>query len=380
MSKFNRLLNENTIVDFGLLWRLAKRYRSHFVIAAIFFMIILSYNYFLQPVIYAVNVPMKAISQHTVANDLSALLPVENTNAVNLNELKISLENFTFLKSLAGVVVADKRFDIYNFGSVVSNKNIYGIDIKNACGNDRACLIDKVANSLKGLFKVEQGLTENRFVLTVNAIDKATVKALTTYLIRAIDQNRVNVRQYQVLKEINGVGNLIAESRSIIEKVDGYAALEEQEKLQNNIADLKERIRALQQSSSAELANVTSLESRLQENKKTIRYKTDPSSTEVERIKKHQLRLVEIKQNISILTNIPEQNRSPADTLIIKQLKDEQVKLANMLPPEPKRRSIELTDSFAENQRGKTGDFEFDYQVAKYKLVKLNHDYEASKE
>jgi hypothetical protein len=40
---------------------------------------------------------------------------------------------------------------------------------------------------------------------------------------------------------------------------------------------------------------------------------------------------------------------------------------------------MELNESFIEGQRGKSGDYEFDFQVAKNKLEKLNQDYEVSK-
>lgn len=379
MDKFNQLLNENTIVDFKLLWKLSLRYRSHLIIAVVFFCTVFTYNYYIQPVIYAVNVPLKAISNHTVAHDLSSLLPVDNANAINLSELKISMETFSFLKSYAELVILDPQFDALNFGEITKNKNVFGQDLKKLCAKDKECLLDNLANYLKGSFSLEQGLTENRFILTVNAKEKATVQKLTSILLRALELNRVHVRQYLVLKEIQSVGNLINESRSIMEKMDGYKALEEQEKLQNNISDLKERIRMLQNSASLEVANVSSLESRLAENKRSTRKKGAESREEFERIQKAQARLVEIKQNISILTNISEDKRSDSDKLIIAQLKEEKSRLTKILPSEPHRKTMELTESFIEGQRDKSGAYEFDYLVAKNKLEKLNQDYEASK-
>lgn len=379
MDKFNQLLNENTIVDFKLLWKLSTRYRSHLILAALFFMAIFSFNYYVQPVIFAVNVPLKAISNHTVANDLSTLLPVDNANTVNLSELKISMENYSFLKSYAELATKDTHFNKLNFGSVNSNDDIYGSELKKVCGKDKECLYDRLANVLKGSFNVEQGLTENRFILTVNAKEKQTVQRLTSILLKALELNRVHVRQYLVLKEIQSVGNLIAESRSIMQKMDGYKALEDQEKLNNNISDLKERIRMLQNSASLEMANVSTLESRLAENKRSTRKKVAESREEFERIQKAQARFVDIKQNISILSSMPEEKRSDSDRLIIAQLKEEQHRLSKIIPPEPHRKSMELTENFIEGQRGKSGDYEFDYMVAKNKLEKLNQDYEASK-
>lgn len=379
MDKFSQLLSESTIVDFRLLWKLALRHSSHFIIAIIFFCAVFLINYYKQPVVYAVSVPVKAISNHVVSQDLTALLPIDNAGVVNLVELKISMENFAFLRSYAELTLLDPQFDQLNFGSISAVKNLYGRELKKNCGKDKECLTERLVNSLVGSFSIEQGLTENRFTLIVNAIEKNTVKRLTSVLLKALEINRVHVRQYLVLKEIQSVGSLIAESRSVMQKMDGYKALEDQEKLQNNINDLKERIRMLQFSSSTELSNVTALEARLIENKKSTINKGLNHQDKFEKIQKAQTRLVEVKQNISILSNIPGEKRSGADNAIIAQLKKEQSILLSFLPVESQRKAMELSTNFAESQRGKFDDFEFDYLVAKNKLDKLNSDYESSK-
>ena len=379
MDKFSLLLDESTIVNFKLLWKLASRYRSHFVIAAALFFTIFILNYYAQPIIYAVNVPMKAVANHTVSKDLTGLLPVDNANNVSLTELKVSTGNFTFMKTYADLVIQDEQFERLNFGAISSSKNIYGRGLIRICGKNKECLTEKLAGLLSATFSIEQGLTEDRFVLSVNAIDKNTVNRITTILLKALEINRVHVRQYLVLKEIQSVGNLISESRSIMEKMDGYKALEDQEKLQNNIQEIKERMKMLQYNASIENANVTALESRLSENKKSTSELSVGHNSELEGMQKLQIRLGEIQQNIIILSNIAEDRRSASDNLIISQLKEEQEKILKILPNEHHRKKMELNASFVEGQRGKAGDYQFDYLVAKSKLDKLNLDFEKSK-
>lgn len=378
MSKFNQLLNENTIVDFKLLWQLALRYRSHFLVAVMLTCAIFYYNYYSQPVIYAVNVPIKVVTSQKVASDLSSLMPVDTANTVTISELKISFESYSFLKSYAELVVDEPQFDKLNFGAITSNKNLYGSEIKKRCGKNRECLINRLASNLK-IFTVEPGATDGRFLLTVSAIENNSAQVLTSLLVKAIDQNRVHVRQYLVIKEIQSVSNLITEGHSILQKMDGYKALEEHEKLKNDIADLKERIRMLQYTISVETANSTALESRWTENKKSTNSLGEQGQDKFEKMKKVNERLAVIKQNISILTNIPEEKRSPSDKLIIAQLTDEQSRLFKTLPSENHRKKLEMSANFIDGQRGKSGEYEFDYLVAKNKLAKLNQDYEAAK-
>ena len=381
MSKFNQLLNENTIVDFGLLWRLTKRYRSHLLLALGFFATFFTYNYFNQPVIYALNIPLKAVSQEPLGptNPTQMMLGGEG-NGLSLNELKISLENYSYLKLLAESIMSDPSFFEMNFGSIKMNNNFYGKEISLKCRKDKKCITETLINNLKELYVLEPGITDNRFVLNVKAVNKKTVQTLTAHLTKTIEINRIQVRKYQIIKEIDSVKSLIEESRSLIQKIDGYTTLEEQEKIQNGISELKDRIRMLQQSSSQELSNVSSLESKLNENKKTTISNLGLGSIEVEALKKNQARLAEIRQNIIILSNIPVEKRTAADNLIIEQLMAEKTSLQKQLPADKKRKDIELKDSFAANQRTKTSDFEFDYQVSKTKMAKINADLEQAKQ
>jgi hypothetical protein len=379
MYKVNLLLNENTIVDFKLLGKLGLRYKSHFLFAVVFLCSIFLINYYSQPVIYSVNVPVKVVSSHVVANDLSSLLPVDTTNNVTLSELKISISTLAFVRSLSELATEDSEFDSLNFSSVTVNKNLYGRDLKKVCKENKECVVDRLSDNLRSLFSIDQGPSESRFILTVNAKDKKTAKELSSLVIKAIDLNRVQVRQYLVLKEIQSVGNLITEGRSILQKMEGYKALEESEKLKNSIADIKERIRMLQYSSSIETANASSLESRLAENKRSTASVVPEAQENFEKIQKIHSRLVEIKQNISLLSSIPENKRSASDNTFIDQLRNEQARLNSELPSEHSRKKMELSQSFIENQRGKSGEFEFDYQVAKQKLERLDKEYEASK-
>jgi hypothetical protein len=380
MEKISQLLNENTIVDFKHMFKLCLRYSSHFFIAVAIAVGIFIYNYFQQPIIYAVNVPVKVLTNHTVSTDLTTLVPIENSNVLTLSELKISLENYTFLKNFAAAVIEDPQFPSFNLGSIMANKNVFGQNIKQTCLNSKTCMIEQVSVLLKNLFIVEQGVTDNRFILSVNAIDKKTVLKLTPIIIKAIDQDRVHVRQYLVLKEIQSVGNLITESRSIMHKMEGYAALEEQEKLQNSIDNKKEEIKILQLNLSQELANYKALESRLLANKNSTNSRAISSKDDFDRILKDQQRLKDINQNLTILTAMPEENRSSSDNFFISQLMKEKQKLQKLLPSEHRRKSMELEESFVEGQRTKTSDIEFDFTVSKNKFEKLSSDYNVAKD
>lgn len=378
MEKLTGLLNEATIVDMRMFCKIANRYKLHLVFALVFFFSFFLYSFYSQPIIYAVNVPIKVATSHKVSTELSDLLPLDNANVVTLEELNITLSSNSFLKSFAEITTLDPEFANLDFGNLQSRKSLLGSDIRKACSNDNVCVINRLAPILRELFSIEMGLTSNRFKLTASAIESNTAHALAGFLIKAIELDRIKVRQYMVLKEIKSVGSLIDEGRSMMKKMGGYKALEEQEKLQNNMADLKERIRMLQYNSSVELANGTTLEAKVVEGNKAIKIEGAPED-QYELFLKHQSRLNEIKINLNNLTHVPEEKRSESDKLIISQLLEEQGKLSKVLPSGDALKSMTSVAAFKKKQQESSGSVEFDYSVSKSKISKLTEEYEASK-
>lgn len=379
MEKLTGLLNEATIVDMPMFCKIAVRYRLHLVLALIFFFFFFLYSFYSQPIIYAVNIPIKVATGHKVSTELSDLLPLDNANIVTLEELNITLSSSTFLKSYAEIATLDSNIDNLDFGNLQSRKSLPGSEIRKICNNDDLCIVNRLAPILRESFSIEMGPTSNRFKLTASAIESNTAHALAGFLVKAIELDRIKVRQYMVLKEIKSVASLIGESRSMMKTMGGFAALEEQEKLQNNIADLKERIRMLQYNSSVEVANETTLEAKVVEGNKAIKNDGTPEN-EYELFLKHKSRLSDIKVNLNNLTHVPEDKRSASDKLIIAQLLEEQERLLAILPSGEALKAMELKTTFKKKQQENSGSVEFDYSVSKSKISRLTEEYEISKE
>lgn len=378
MDKLLSLLNEVTIIDLRMLYQITLRYKIHFLFAAGFFLTFCTYYFYSQPIIYSVSMPIKVVTTLKVSNDLSALLPIDNANTLTLEELTITLSNNSFISRFAALTIESPVFDQMNFGSTKSRQSLFGSELRRVCKTENDCILERLAPALKELYMIEQGLTENRFILITSAIEKNTARTLSVILAHAIEMDRISVRQYTVLKEIKSVGSLIDESRSVMLAMGGYKALDDQERLNNNILDLKERIRMLQESTSLEVANATSLQAKLLQNKKTIK-RIGISKDGYDGYVKVQARLNEIKLNIANLTSLPEKDRTMTDKSIIAQLKAERSRLLAVIPAEHQLNTMVLDESFKDKQRENFGSYEFEYSVSKNKLAKLNEEYEASK-
>lgn len=379
MEKLLGLLHEGTIIDLRIVWQLMKRYKFHLVFAFVLFVSLFFYNYYGQPVIYTQSVPVKVVTAHKVSSDMLTLLPAgENLERVTLEELNISVSNVAFLKSLAGGVVKDPNFENLNFGNILSRKPLWGRTVKKICAGESSCMIERLAQSLRGLYYIEQGPTESRFKLVSNAIEKKTADALVGHLVKAIEINRIKILQYSASNEIKNVEELINESRTVLKNMGGYKTLEEQEKLQNDILELKETARLLQHNLSLEIANEVSLQARLLENKKTVGIK-EITRENYDALQKVENRLNDIKLNIETLTRTPEETRTASDKLIISQLIKERTELVKVSPRERTLKSMAQDVSFKEKQRESMNNYEFDYLVSKSKIAKLSSDYETVK-
>ena len=378
MEKLHALLNESTFLNLKLIYQLITRYKFLLLIACTLFCGVFVFNLYSQPIIYAIEAPLKTVTSQKVSNDLTSLLPSENVPALTFEELNINLSSYSFMKTLANLMVKHKDFDSLDFGSTKSTKSLTGRDLAKGCASDTDCIAEHLILPIRELYFLEIGPTESRFKLTINAIKPNTTKALISVLEKAVESERIKVRQYSVLKEIKSVQSLITESRAMMISLGGQSALEEHEKLHSNINELKERIKQLHTNLSNEQINGSTLQARLLENKKTT-LASEASQENYDNYQKVDTRLKNIKMDLLSLVNIPDEKRTPSDRLIISQLLSEKTKLLKSIPAEHLVKSIFINESFKEKQRENFDNYEFDYFVSKNKIAKLKENYDESK-
>jgi hypothetical protein len=350
-------------------------------VTTFFFLGIFVYFYFSQPRIYSISIPFKTVSKHTVSTDLTSFLPVENSSSVSLNELSVSLSSYAFYKSFSEMLLQEKTFDRLNFGTISNGNSLYGTKIRKNCKNNNICMVEALIGAVSGTFQVDQGLTDNRFVLTISALNNETVTLMGKIIVKAIENNRIQISQYLVVKEMDSVDNLIKESRSIIEGLDGFKILEENEKIQANISDLKDRSRTLLLSINAEISNLSALEARVKEVKKSLE-----KSSKIDKLSRlyevsTQGKIEETRQNIANLSNVSESNRSDSDKLILSKLINELQVLEDKHPKTGRSiANLRSDELFNKDQENHEKNNEFEYYVSKNKLANLEEEYRSVKE
>jgi hypothetical protein len=379
LEKISNLLDDVTIVNFKLLFKLVRRYSAHLYGTFFLFIILFAYFYFTQPVIFSSKVPVKVMARHSLSRDMSDFQQVESNNTVNIGELSSMTTSYSFVKSLATEIVKNPQFSQLNFGSITTGEKVKGNILVQKCNGNESCIIDRVTSHVGGLYSIEQGLTEDRFRMTINTLDEQTSLAVADALAKVIEQTRIQLRNYLVTQEINSVTKLMDEGRLGLQKENAFKLIEEQERNSQVIVELKERMKILQTALSAETSNYSSLEAKMNENKRVLSTKKPIDSFNKSKIRMIQQKIQELRANIISLSNIPESLRSISDKTILDQLKSELKVLEGKLPEEENIKSQEVEDAFGEAQRTKENDIRFEYLVSKNKVEKLQMDYDITK-
>lgn len=286
------------------------------------------------------------------------------------------ITSYSFIKMLAAEIVKEPQFHKMNFSSIIARKKISGFEILSNCKASLECATDAITNYLGPLYSLEQGLTDDRYKLTVNTLDEMTSFQISKALVRVIEKKRIEVRQYLINKEISSVTKLIAESRDLLEKQDSFSLIEEEEKTSQKILELKERLKIYQSSLSVEVENMSSLEAKIVENRRVLNKSKQIGGFSKTKSRLMQQKIADLRSNIVAFSSIPEENRSKADSLILEQLKDELSSLEHRSPAEGSLKNQEIEEAFGDSQRGKENDFKFDYLVSKNKVASLQADYE----
>jgi hypothetical protein len=334
MEKIANLLDDVTIINFKLIFRLSQRYISHVFAAAFLIVSIFCYLYFNQPVIFSASIPVKVVGKHSVSNDLMMLQQVDNASSISIGELSSMIYSFSFVKILSEEIISNSGFKKMNFGSIQKGKKVLGSTLIEGCQGNMNCTSEKLAGMISGLYVLSQGLTDDRYKLTVNSLDEATSLGLSKALATAIDKKRIQVRQYLVIKEIDSVKNLINQSREILEKQNGFILIEEEEKNIQVIADLREKLKILQVSISYEVANVSSLEAKLDENRKILKNSKFESGFKKSKTQASQVKIAELRSNLLAFSETPKEGRSRSDIIVLDKLRKEIAILEAEMPDE----------------------------------------------
>ncbi|GEM_PF-411596 len=379
MKKIEALLDETTVINFTLLWKLGFRYKSHVTCTAVLFLLNILFFYYSQPKIYTSNIPVKTIIKHNVSNDLSALVPVHEAEVINLGELNVSLSSHSFLRNYAELLYGDPSFSQMVLGAP-SGKGMKVTEILKKCNAEKECAILATIPYLRNSFVIEQGVSENRFNLSVHAFDLLTLQSSKKQLIVAIEKYRLESHQYQISKELSSVEKLIAENQNLLAVSSGVEFLDSNEKNEIKITEIKERMRELQVQINTSKTGLTENEARSHQNQKALSgaEKTDRLvASESLSINK---RINDLRLNIAALSVISSASLSEKDRDIIHKLNMELTFLESKRKEHRLDEHSERDENFIQEQHTKEKSIEFDLAVSQKKIAVLEKEFVSLKE
>lgn len=372
MKKIELLLDETTVINFELLIKLAMRYKTHFQLALLFFVLALFSFYYSQPEVYSIQVPVRTIVKHNVSSDLSSLIPVAESEAINQVEFNLILNSHSFLSFYAGRLQESPYFNKMIFGNPSYGKKIEAASLIKSCGSDKGCISGKLIPALSGSFTVEHGISENRFNLMLFSFDQQSLLLQKKIFVSAVDAFRIQGKQYQISKELASVEDLIRENQNSLQASNGLDLLDKHEKNNSMILEVKDRIRMLQVYLNDAKTSLTEITARSSENRRMLAGSGMNDRMGVSEALSLGKKIRDLRQNIAALSVLPEEQLSEKDKGIIVRLKAELSQLE-------KRRArfsedTESEESFLQDQHGKEKALDFDLAVVRKKIKTLESE------
>jgi len=374
LKKIEALLDETTVINFKLLWKLGFRYKSHVACTAVLFLLNILLFYFSQPKIFTSNIPVKTIIKHNVSTDLSSLVPVNEPEVINLAELNVSMSSHSFLKNYSELLQGDPAFSQLVLGAP-SGSGVRVKDLLKKCAGNKDCLTLETIPYLRNSFVIEQGVSENRFSLSVHAFDLQTLQVAKKQLVAAIEKFRLETHQYQISKELSSVEKLIVENQNLLASTKGIELLDSNEKNESKIAEVKDRMRTLQAQINTSQTGLTENEARSHQNQKALSGDAKGDRLIASESLSVNKRINDLRLNIAALSVLSVENMSEKDRDIVRKLNLELSFLEKKRKEQGLDEHDERDELFIQDQHSKEKSIEFDLAVSQKKIAVLGKEF-----
>lgn len=385
MKKINAILHDVTVINFLLIFKLAKRYMVATISAIIIAVVSILYTHFTQIEIHTKKVAFKIkspdASTATSGGGLASLTAdTESSGYFNQNEVMAIMTNYNFLTVVSELLVESPHFSKLDFNGTASKKIQDHAQIFKNC-NDKKCNVETIRGIIPGFFTVETDQTTQRTVLNVTTRSTITTLELLKNLKTALIKSRMNAAITSADQSIKDTEDLIEKSKKDIESKGGFEKIAESESLEALIKQHNDRISAISSRLTTERDQYNFQQIRLKESGSTVN--TDINSNKklsYENFTKLTTKIEEIRQNIASINSTPKESRTESDNLVLKQLNSELTKLETDLSKfGPMKRNIAHDDSFINTQINNQINFEFDYKVTSAKLKRIQDEYDTAK-
>lgn len=242
MNKLTSLLDEASIINFKLVWKLGIRYKWMALSTPFVILLSAAFFYKAQNQIHSGSISFRYIpeSKSSPVTAISALIP-EHEKSLDSSEILGIVNSTNFLQTLARDVFQDKELDKMNFNYIFSS-NVKSYKELTADCKTEACEISFLRKTLPDFFNVvEDNLVMNKYHVNVKSLSRFTTDKIIHYVAKNVNKYRLDTIIFQLEGQIEITKNLVAKQMAALKEAKVAQVQEEKKILQNQFEALVQK-------------------------------------------------------------------------------------------------------------------------------------------
>lgn len=372
-EKINRLIDESTLINVPLMFKLLVRYKFLTFITIISCLYASFYLYNKQSEVYWSSIRFSNLQEKSSSpiDAVSAALGsdikdrgMSSSLAEEVRALRLSMD---FTINITKKLMQDSYFNQMNLNPTNKKTEKFIVsNIKEECEQEEACVMDTVVGLIPGFYSIEDPeRTGLNFVLEVGTADKKTTEILLDVVAKAISASRFDAIRMTYIKQKKSAEELVEEEREVLKKMDYIGLVKKKEILKDEIGNLQYEIQTHNKLFMENQSLLSIAEARVQKGNRLIKSGVDRKGLNVDKKRRFLKSKIEnLSKDINALELI-RISHSTKEVEILNSLKKELRKSERSLKKLGNVRSISSLDDFVKKSKDAIEESEFNYKVYK---------------
>lgn len=366
MNKFSALLDDITVINFPMIWKLIRRYRKMClgVSCGIFFLSLLIF-------IFQSNIFSSSISFKAVANDRlpsPSLFVTQDDGRLKADIMRLS-RSVDFYRLVATTLLVQFSMDEVLQGISKSPKRDLDA-IQLSCTDRKDCSAEHLANLLPPFIDIVYGDREgNNFILTVRSVNAIFNRKLLDVVIEAINLSRIESRRASLIEQQQITKKMIDKNQSKLNSLNYQDLSRQLGLLQSQEKELEDKLKSSHNNLIGQMEKFDAAKSQLENRRQAKDRSVSLDDVEVSKRRRSlQDRVAQLTSDINAVEIMADAKSDEANRILrelkvqLDQAKDE----LSRMPQES--RGYDNLDKFITSNDEKIDSTEFDFKVIQDQL------------
>lgn len=381
MNKFSSLLDDITVINFPMLWKLVLRYRSMCIGVTLVIILISVSFYFFQSNIFSSSISFKAVRTESSSQKIQLFNQDDNLLKADIMRLARSVD---FYRLIAGRLLVDYSLEEVLKGMVKNSRSqIERIQLE--CSDHIDCSTEQLANLIPPSVDIAYGDRDgNNFVLTVRTVNSLFNRKLLDTVVEAINSSRIESRRIYLIEQQQITKQMIEKNRTKLASLNYQEMSRQLGQLASQEKEIEDKLKTSHQNLLGQMERFDAAKSQLENRRQAKDSAVSLDDVEISKRRRSlQAKVEQLTGDINAVELMAD-SQSAESTRILRELKAQLAQSKDELSRMPQEsRRYDNTDKFNNSNDELIDASEFNFKVmqdqlemAKSKHQKLQVDKE----